>query len=60
MTGVEEYGGVFVDGTWRESRGPVAEVVDPATEEVFARVGTASIDDVDLGTGVVHEVSAVR
>ena len=48
MTGVEEYGGVFVDGTWRESRGPVAEVVDPATEEVFARVGTASIDDVDL------------
>lgn len=48
MASVEEYGGVFVDGAWRPSHGPSLEVVDPATEEAWATVGTASPDDVDL------------
>lgn len=55
MTGLEEYGGVFVDGAWRRARGAVLDVVDPATEEAWARVGTASDDDVDLAVAAAGD-----
>ena len=44
---VEQYDGVLVDGIWRRGGGPTIDVVDPATEEVFAQVGSGSVDDVD-------------
>lgn len=44
---VEQYDGVLVDGVWRRGDGPPLEVVDPATGQVFAVVGTASPADVD-------------
>jgi aldehyde dehydrogenase (NAD+) len=38
---------LFIGGGWRESAGPRLEVIDPATEEVIARVPAATEADVD-------------
>ena len=44
---VEQYDGVLVDGVWRRGGGPTVDVIDPATEQVFAQVGSGSLGDVD-------------
>lgn len=39
---------LFIDGTWRPAAaGGLLDVVDPATEQVFARVAAAQASDVD-------------
>ena len=40
---------MFIDGNWRHaSDGTALDVVDPATEQIVARVPRATPDDVEL------------
>ncbi|MEW6049428.1 MAG: aldehyde dehydrogenase family protein, partial [Bacillota bacterium] len=45
---VREAYGPFIDGAWQAGGGrPAAEVRNPATGELVARVALATVDDVD-------------
>jgi aldehyde dehydrogenase (NAD+) len=46
---------MYIDGTWRAgSEGGVADDVNPATGEVFARIAQASVQDVEDAIGAAH------
>ncbi|MBM9593171.1 aldehyde dehydrogenase family protein [Roseitranquillus sediminis] len=45
---------IYVAGEWREASGAPLDVVDPATEAVTARIGTASENDVDAAVAAAR------
>ena len=45
----------YVDGDWTSSSAPGQEVVDPATGETLATVGSSTVDDVNPGPTLVTE-----
>jgi aldehyde dehydrogenase (NAD+) len=45
---MEQFSGVYIDGTWRESStSPVITLIDPSTEEAWAEISGATVADVD-------------
>jgi acyl-CoA reductase-like NAD-dependent aldehyde dehydrogenase len=46
---------MYINGTWRQGgEGGVADDINPATGEVFARVAQASLEDVEDALGAAH------
>jgi lactaldehyde dehydrogenase/glycolaldehyde dehydrogenase len=47
MSDLKLAGSMYVDGSWRDGSGAPIDVIDPATEDVVARVPSAGADDVE-------------
>ncbi|WP_158806353.1 aldehyde dehydrogenase family protein, partial [Streptomyces sp. NRRL WC-3774] len=46
---MKAHDGMYIEGEWRPATGPdVIEVVNPADEQVIARVPAGTAEDVDL------------
>lgn len=45
---------LFIGGEWRDSAGPRIDVVNPATEEVIARVPSATAEDVEAAVAAAR------
>ena len=48
----------YIDGAWVESKGPLRELIDPATEHAYGRLAMASETDVDQAVGAARRAFA--